>query len=104
MMHKELIGQEASLRLPCTFEVAALLFGFIEELMEVSGDEPSDTDALEQELQGAVDALCAGGAAERSVMATFEIGTDAIAVRLTCGNASAQGSGAAEQVVTAHQA
>jgi len=104
-MHEELIGQEASLSLPCSVSPTPLLLGFIEELMEVDGSEPSDPEGLEKELQGAVDALCvaAGTDPECTLVASLEIRSDSVEVRLTFEGGSA-GSAPVEQVVTAHAA
>jgi len=102
-MHKELVGQEASLSLPCTVDATALLFGFVEELMEVSGDEASDPDALQQDIRTAVDAICAQTADEGcDVVATFAIVEDGVDLHLTCENRNNGDS--ATQVVAARVA
>lgn len=105
-MHKELIGQEASLRLPGTVDAAALLLGFIEELMEVSGGGASDADRLEHDLREAVDALrgdrCVDTACD--VLAIFDIHERGVDVRLTCARPDATDEGAGEHVVAALEA
>ncbi len=85
-MHKELIGQDASLNLPGTVDAAALLLGFIEELMGVSGSEASDPDRLEHDLRQAVDAIRGDecGDAACDVLAIFEIHDRGVDVRLSC--------------------
>ena len=57
-MHKELIGKQASLRLPCSMEATELLLDFVDELMEVSGSHASEPHQLQQQMSAAVDALC----------------------------------------------
>lgn len=108
-MHKELIGQEASLSLPCTVDATALLLGFIEELIEVSGGEASDPDHLEHDLREAVDAIrairgdeCVDTACD--VVAIFEIHARGVDVRLTCANQDAADVGTDERVVAALEA
>jgi len=105
-MHKELIGQEASLSLPCTLDAAPLLLGFVEELMEVSGGEASDPDRLEHDLRQAVDAICNHEAVDEccNVVAVFEIHDRGVDVRLTCENQSAADVGIVEQLVAAREA
>ena len=85
-MHEELIGQEASLSLPCTVNATSLLLGFIEELMEAGGDEADDPGGLESALEEAVGAICGhdGVADACHVVATFEIHDNHIDVQLTC--------------------
>ena len=88
-MHRELVGQEASLRLPCDIDVTALLLGFIEELMEVSGSETHEPDAFQGELKAAVSAVCGEAAADfaaRSchLVATMTIRDDHVEVHLAC--------------------
>ena len=105
-MHKELIGQEASMRLPCTLDATALLLGFIEELMEVSGGETSDPDRLEHDLRGAVDAICRHDSAELAcgVVATLEIHDRGVDVRITAESGGAASAGVSEQLVAALEA
>lgn len=88
-MHKELVGQEASLRLPCNIDVIALLLGFIEELMEVSDSETHEPEALEGELKAAVAAVCGEAAADGAepschLAATMTIRDDHVEVHLAC--------------------
>ncbi len=85
-MHKELIGQEASLSLPCDVDATSLLLGFIEELMEAGNSETEDLEGLENNLKEAVGAIFRhDGVGEAChVVATFEIHDNGIDVRLTC--------------------
>ncbi len=105
-MHKELIGQEASLSLPCTVDSTALLLGFIEELMEVSGAETSEPERLEQDLRQAIDAICRDDedAAACHVVATLEIHDSGVDVRLNCERQGTADNGLAEPVVAAREA
>jgi hypothetical protein len=105
-MHKELIGQHASLSLPCSVDATALLLGFIEELMEVSGDETGDPGRLESDLRAAVAAICAhrGENGVVQVLANIEIHDRGVDVRLTCENPDAADLGISEQLVVAHEA
>ncbi len=105
-MHKELIGQEASLSLPCTANATPLLLGFIEELMEVSGSETSDPERLGEELNKALGVLCAALDAdpECNIVVVFDIRQDSVEVRLSCEDGESPEPGAAEHVVTAHEA
>ena len=101
-MHKELIGQEASLILPCSVDATALLLGFVEELMEVSGSETGEPERLESELRDAVAAICRNteGGDSLQVVATFQIRDSQVDVRLAC-----EGPGASpeERVVVAQE-
>lgn len=101
-MHKELIGQEASLRLPCSVDATALLLGFVEELMDVSGSETGEPERLESDLREAVAAICshAGAADALQVVATFEIHDRSVDVRLACGGPETPMD---EQLVVAHE-
>ena len=92
--------------LPCTVDATVLLLGFIEELMEVSGDEVSDSNRLEHDLRGAVDAICRHHSADAacSVVASFEIHDRGVDVRLTCETQDAVDAGASEQVVAVLEA
>jgi len=105
-MHKELIGQGASLSLPCAVDAAPLLLGFIEELMEVGGGESSDLDRLEHDLREAVNAICRHGSVNAccSVVAVFEIHNEGVDVHLTCENQDHADVGIVEQVVAAIEA
>lgn len=108
-MHKELIGQEASLSLPCTVDATALLLGFIEELMEVSGGKASDPERLEHDLREAVDAIraiCGDQCVDTTctVVAIFEIHTRGVHVRLTGENRDAAEFDTHEHVVAALEA
>ena len=105
-MHKQLIGQEASLTLPCTVDAAALLLGFVEELMEVSGSETGEPERLEVDLRQAVAAICQAddGTGSVQLAATFEIQDRSVGVRLTCVDHEARDLGVAEQFVVAHEA
>jgi hypothetical protein len=99
-MHKELIGKEASLSLPCSFDATALVLGFIDELMEVGGGETSDPERLEGELRAAVGAICRPGDDCGQVVVRFAIHDRGVDVLLTCEN-----HGAGEQhVIAAHEA
>ena len=102
-MHKELIGQEASLSLPCVVDAAPLLLSFIEELMEVDGGESSAPDRLEHDLREAVNAICRHGSVDAccSVVAVFEIHDEGVDVHLTCENQDQADVGIVEQVVAA---
>ena len=102
-MHEELIGQEASLSLPCDVDATALLLGFIEELMEVSGGEAEDPDGLESSLNEAVGAIRRHqrDADACQVVATFEIHGGGVDVRLTC---DAHDTDNVQQVVVAREA
>lgn len=86
-MHEELIGQEASLSLPCDVNATSLLLGFIEELMEASGNEAKDPEGLESALDEAVRKICGhqGVVDVCHVVATLEIRDGGIDVWLTCG-------------------
>jgi hypothetical protein len=105
-MHKELIGQEVSLSLPCTVDATALLLGFIEELMEVSGGEASDPDRIEHDLREAVGAIrgseCADTACD--VVAIFEIHDRGVDIHLTCESQDVADAGTNEHVVAALEA
>lgn len=105
-MHKELIGQQASLSLPCSVDAATLLLGFIEELMEVSDAETSEPERLETDLREAVATLCqhGGGNGALQVVATFEIHERGVDVRLTRENKDAAELDIVEQHVVAHEA
>ena len=105
-MHKELIGQEASLSLPCTVDATALLLGFIKELMEVGGSEASDPDRLEHDLRQAVDAIRGDecGDAACDVVAIFEIHERGVEVRLSCESHDAADVDINEHVVAALEA
>ncbi|MCH7825364.1 MAG: hypothetical protein IH849_11215 [Acidobacteria bacterium] len=85
-MHEELIGQEASLSLPCDVDATSLLLGFIEELMEAGCSEAEDPEGLENRLKEAVGTIFRhDGVGEAChVVATFEIHDNRIDVRLTC--------------------
>ena len=102
-MHRELVGQEASLRLPCNIDVTALLLGFIEELMEVSGSETHEPDAFVGELKAAVVAVCGEAAADSvdpcDLVATMTIRDDHVEVHLACKDA-----GPSAHVVAAREA
>jgi len=102
-MHEELIGQEASLSLPCTVNATSLLLVFIEELMEAGGDEADDPDGLESALEEAVGAIFGhdGVADACHVVATFEIHANSIDVRLTC---DAHDAADVQHVVVAREA
>ena len=85
-MHQELIGQEASFRLPCGGEAPELLLSFIEELLEVGGSDADEPERLEEEMRAAVDALCGTtepSPSERELLATLKILEDCIEVRLS---------------------
>lgn len=101
-MHKELIGKEASLSLPCSFDATALVLGFIEELMEVGGGETGDPERLEGELRAAVGAICSteGDNGCGHVVVRFAIHDRGVDVHLACEN---HGDGA-EHVIAAHEA
>lgn len=105
-MHKELIGQEASLSLPSTVDAADVLFGFVEELMDVSDDEARDPDRVKAELSRAIDALRSDEAVDGTcnVVARIEIHDAGVEVHLTCENRDAVRIEIAEQVVAAPQA
>lgn len=105
-MHKELIGQQALLSMPCTLDATALLLGFIEELMEVSGGETSDPERLEHDLRQAVDAICRHDAVDETcnVVAKLAIHDAGVDVHLTCENHVAADVGIVEQVVAAREA
>lgn len=101
-MHKELIGQEASLTLPCSVDATALLLGFVEELMEVSGSETGEPERLEGDLRAAVAAICrtADSPGTLQVVATFAIRDDGVDVRLA---GTDQDASIGEQLVVAHE-
>ncbi len=100
-MHEELIGQHASLTLPCSVDAAKLLLGFIEELMEASGDEPEEPERLEADLRGAVAALCPAGSDNGAshLVASFNIHDEGVDVRLVIEGDTSGG----EKVVVARE-
>ena len=107
-MHRELVGQEASLRLPCDIDVTALLLAFIGELMEVSGSATHEPDTLEGELKTAVAAVCgeaAADSADRScrLVATMTIRDDHVEVHLA-GEEAGPSAVDEDRVVTAREA
>jgi len=85
-MHKELIGQEAALTLPCNVDATALLMCFIDELMEVSDGETGDPEGLESSIKEAVEAICGQDRVDDTchVIATFDITEAGVDVHLTC--------------------
>ncbi len=101
-MHKKLIGQEASLTLPCSIDATPLLLGFVEELMEVSGSEAGEPERLESDLREALAAICrqANGDDASRVAATFEIHDNSVDVRLAYVGPDASID---ERVVVAHE-
>lgn len=105
-MHKELIGQEASLSLPSTIDASEVLFGFIEELMDVSGDEAHAPDRVKEDLSRAIDRMRADAAVDNScnVVARLEIHADGVEIHLTCENHDAVRLELAERVVEARKA
>ena len=106
-MHSELIGQQASFRLPCAVEVTELLLGFIEELLGVSGSEASEPEQLEQQMSAAVSALCDDAstkATERELFATLTILDESIEISLTHGNGEGGIAGAEAHTLTVREA
>ncbi len=102
-MHEELIGQEASLSLPCDVDATSCSLDFIEELMEAGCSKTADPEGLEYSLKEAVGAIFRhDGVVEAChVVATFEIHDNGIDVRLTCDTHDAAD---VRQVVVAREA
>ena len=98
-MHEELIGQKASLSLPCSVDPGRLLRGFIEELMEVGGLEPAEPEELERNLREAITAVCQMDEPDEHVVATLIVRAHGVDVRLrNAADPAANGDG--ERVVT----
>ena len=102
-MHRELIGQQASLSVPCSMDAAALLIEFVSELIEVGGSHAEEPRQLERKIEKALGALCRSGAVGGQILATFAIGADGVEIRLQRDDAAAPPA-VREQVVTAREA
>ena len=101
-MHKALIGQEASLRLPCTVDVTALLVSFIDELMEVSGSETDNPERLEEDLKAIIDEVCAHDAS-CDLVVTLTIQDDGVEMHMVCEVGEAPAAGSEARIITVRE-